>query len=551
MFKLLLVDDKKDIVNGIAGAVDWKEKGVEVVCFYNGKDALEYILESPPDIVITDINMPFLSGLELVKEASAIHSDIRFIVLTGYDEFSYAREALHLGVVEYLSKPVPIEVIVELVTKEKKRLEELKKKKRDLVDIRIKFNQSLPYMKSRWFHSFISEKPNVSEMELKEIFNEMEISLGTRYFTVVLIEHDMAFQETKIIENSENKLLLYAIENIAKELVGGYRPCEVFQCNENRLALLINYNHKNNSIVNHYELYSHLTSLRKNFNEFFKSTISIGMGECYEEINGIIKSYEEAKEALSHKFYFGNNSIISIHDVSKEGNQNQILYPKEMEDVIIRSIKQGDEEEASQNLERYFNLLFETKNAIPSKIRKQMINFLLKVRNECSVEQNIHIMDLLDEFRQFVTLEDLKEWFLSYAKYLCEKQDVNNTGIKKEILKIKEYIDLHYAETITLKKMADYIFISQSYLSFTFKEIMKINFNEYLTRVRMERAKELLSSSKYKVYEVCELVGYSDKKYFSDLFKKHTGVLPSEWGRKEITDGNQTNNQPGMAEDDL
>lgn len=116
-FQLVLVDDKKDIVQGIAAGVDWREKGVEVTCFYNGRDALAHILEHHPDMVITDIRMPYLDGLELAKEATKVYGDIRFIILTGYDDFSYAREALRLGVVEYLSKPVRLEAIEELVDK--------------------------------------------------------------------------------------------------------------------------------------------------------------------------------------------------------------------------------------------------------------------------------------------------------------------------------------------------------------------------------------------------------------------------------------------------
>lgn len=537
MFKLLLVDDKKDLVDGIAAAVHWQEKGVEVFCFYNGKDALAHLLKDPPDMVITDINMPYMSGLELVRAAAEPYPAVRFIVLTGYDEFSYAREALHLGVVEYLSKPVRIEEIEELVMKEKARLTEERKKQKDLADIRVKFNQSLPYIKGRWFQSFIQEQSVISSAALADKFQEMEVPLDTACFHVVLIERDNVYDVAKNPDTSDRKLLLYAIENISKEIMGGSCACEVFQYTENSLVLVCNYKPEVNRIVNHYELYSRLVEIRRNFNEFFGATISIGIGECYEDVEGLRRSFIEAKEALSQKFYFGNNSIISIQDIVKGSPPSQAVYPKELEKTMIQLIKQGELARVEKELDAYFEILKQMKTFVPSSIREHMINFLLKMRSECSAEHGVNIIELLDDFRQQKTLADIKEWFGSYIRYLCEIQDVENTGIRNEILKVREYIDIHYQESITLKKMADYIYISQSYLSFTFKEIMNINFNEYLTKVRIERAKELLESNRYRIYEVCELVGYSDKKHFGELFKKHTGVLPKDWNRKDNEHG--------------
>ena len=163
-----------------------------------------------------------------------------------------------------------------------------------------------------------------------------------------------------------------------------------------------------------------------------------------------------------------------------------------------------------------------------------MAHFLLKICHECENGEELKIADLLAEFEKRKTLDGIEEWMTGFITYLisqAEEQAVSD--IRKNVLKVKAYIDENFAENVSLKKMSESVYISQSYLSFSFKEIVGINFNDYVTRVRMERAKELLRSSEYKVYEVCELVGYRDKKYFSDLFKKYTGMLPKEWSRRE------------------
>lgn len=533
MFKMVLVDDKKDIVQGIMEAVDWKGKGVDITCFYNGKDALEHILEEETHMVITDIRMPFMSGLELVKEASMACPDIRFIVLTGYDEFEYAKEAIHLGVVEYLLKPISIEIIEELVDKEIVRLQKAIKEQKEHVDIRIKFNQSRPILKNNWFQSFLSRYKKVSKKELIDKFNELEISLEAECFMAAIIERDQNEHIQSFSEENDNKLMLYAIENITREVVGEVYRCEVFQNSEGRLILLINYDNQKNNIVNHYELYSLLKTVQKNVNGLFGINISIGMGECYEEVEGIFASYHQAAEILAQKFYFGNNSIISILDIPKEESKKKLTYPKELEDDIIHAVEQGESKKVKEKIEAYFQALHKMNYILPTNMKEDMFKFILKISNKCSTHQNLNVIELFDGFKSQKTLNDMEEWILNYTTFLIEQMDSENTNIKKDILKVKEYIDNHYAEAITLKKMADYIFISQSYLSFTFKEIIKVNFNEYLTKVRIEKAKEFLRDTEYRVYEVCEMVGYSDKKYFADLFKKHTGKLPSEWAKKE------------------
>jgi Response regulator containing CheY-like receiver domain and AraC-type DNA-binding domain len=515
MFKLVLVDDRKDIVTGIAQAVDWKSRGVEISCFYNGKDALEYIMKEQPDMVITDICMPYITGLELVKKVSVSYPHIKFIVLTGYDNFSYAKEAIHLGIVEYISKPIRIELLEELVEKQKIAFEKEKQQKQGMVDMKIKYKRSLPIMKEKWFQEFYQKKAS---------FDAIELNLELQNFSVAIIERDR--------ENAQGDdgLFLYAVENIAKEILGKEWKCEAFQYEENKIVFVMNYNHNQNNIVNHYGFFSKLKEVQGYVEEYFKETISVGLGSCYKEAEGIRISFAEARKALQHKLYFGNNSMISIFDIPKEEIKDQV-YPIEKEKGIIRSIKLNKGEIEKEIME-YFHLLNNMKNFSPVQMKDKVLHLVLRIYNECSVMQDLQLITLIDEYRKLKTLEDIKSWFHNRAMGLAQELEGENNSIRKDILKVKKYIDEHYAESITLKKMGDYIYISQSYLSFIFKEIMKVNFNEYLTIVRIEKAKEFLDND-YKVYEVCGMVGYVDKKYFSDLFKKYTGVLPKEWIKKK------------------
>ena len=201
MFQLVLVDDRKDVVQGIAAALNWREMGVEITCFYNGRDARDHIMEHPVDMVISDIRMPYLSGLEMAKEVLARYPQIRVVLLTGYDEFSYAREAIHMGV-----------EIQELVKREVKRAEELKCNALSQQDIRLRYNRSLPLIKTHWIHEFLRGDEKREEAvagKLREFGTELDV----RHIFAVLMEVDQG--------QDRDELMQYALENIGKEVLFG------------------------------------------------------------------------------------------------------------------------------------------------------------------------------------------------------------------------------------------------------------------------------------------------------------------------------------------
>ena len=533
-FQLVLVDDKKDIVQGIAAGVDWREKGGEVTCFYNGRDALAHILEHHPDMVITDIRMPYLDGLELAKEATKVYGDIRFIILTGYDDFSYAREALRLGVVEYLSKPVRLEAIEELVDKGLELARKKRQEKQGQAAIKRQYKKSLPSLRSQWFTAFLRRSQDAGKKELEEKFKELEISLSLENFVAAVVELDVMERDDQSETEEDVSLIHYAIENIGKELLEKEFPCEAFRCSARRTVLLMNYEEEKNPIVSQYELYSLLARLQKMIESYFHVSLSVGIGGRYPSISDISRSYTQAVEALEQKFYSGRGSILSIFDMPDQMKESADGYPYECQDELIAAVRKGSLEEGLGVLGAYFQVLRKLTSTRPAVIRDKMAHFLLRICHECENGEEIKIADLLNEFEKRKTLDGIEEWMTGFITYLtnqAEEQAVSD--IRRNILKVKAYIDENFAENVSLKKMSEFVYISQSYLSFSFKEIVGTNFNDYVTRVRMERAKELLCSSDYKVYEVCEMVGYRDKKYFSDLFKKYTGMLPKEWSRKE------------------
>lgn len=524
MFRLVLVDDKKDIVQGIAGAVDWEAMGVQVHCFYNGKDARAHILENCADMVITDIKMPFLNGLDLAREVLEVFPEVRFLVLTGYDEFAYAREAVRLGIVEYLSKPVRIEEIRELVVREMERKAARQREKEKQTGIWLRYQKSIPLMRMKWFQRCAEGQAGTGEKEVREQWDALGISLSTRGLMVVLAEPDSG--------DNKDGLLSYAIENMGREIISETYGCEAFGLDGGRVAFLVNFQEDWNKTTVYYRLYALIVELQKKMQEFFGVTVSAGIGDCQEDYRGIGCSYHQARKALEHKFYMGNNAIISVLDIPEIKDGGAAEYPGDMEEEIVR-LAGKDGEAVLEKLGLYFQAVRRMKQTEPARLQEHLMSLLLRLCSSCPGGQEIRIGDVMEQFKKNHTMDAMELWMTGFVKELCrEGRQEANSEIEKSVRKVKQYIDSHCGENITLRKMADYVYVSPSYLSFSFKEILQVNFNEYITLVRMEKAKELLEVPGSRVYEVCRMVGYSDKKYFADLFKKYTGMLPREWAKK-------------------
>lgn len=534
LFQLVLVDDRKNIVQGIASAIDWAAKGVQVTCFYNGRDALQHILETHPDMVITDIQMPYMSGLEMVGEIMKVYSDIRCVILTGYDEFSYAREALRLGVVEYLSKPVRIQDVEAIVEKGMELSRETYREKQERAVMKHQFLRNLPVLRSQWFLKLLKRTDPIGAEELESRFAELEIRLKPEHFLVLLVEVERSRNGGTEGAETGNDLLRYAASNIGKELLEQKYACETFQISAVQTAFLINYQAEVSPIISQYELYEHARRLQELMQSYYQVSVSIGIGGQYPDAADIIRSFREASMALEQRFYVGEHTILSAFDVATWTKADTAAYPADIQERLLAEAGRGKQQEALDMLQEYFQGLRRMRGTSPQSLRERIVELLLKICRACEREEELRMKEILNAQEQCRTLDALEEWMTGMLTYLMNQTESQSSSeVSNQIARVKAYIDAHYAENISLKKMSEYVFLSQSYLSFSFKKTTGVNFNDYITGVRMEKAKELLAATDYKVYEVCELVGYRDKKYFSDLFKKYTGLLPKEWSRKE------------------
>lgn len=525
--QVVLVDDRKEIVQGIIASIDWAAKDMDVHGFYNGADALAFCLEHMVDLVITDIRMPIISGLELAASLQTHSKTTRVVLLTSYEDFSYAREGIRLGAVEYLTKPVRVEAISELLDREYEIASERKKQQQDQTEEWRRYQRSLPALRRQWAEALQQTAP-YTEIALEKCFCELKIDLMPQRLLVVMVE--LAFDSgDPLPDTSSLDLERYAVENIGCEVCAARYPCACFDLGCSRLAFLLNYPEKERPLAVTYHVGELFETLAERCLSILHISLAGGIGSCALHAEELQRSWQDAQRALEQNFFHNKAQIFSVLELAEDTGKWQQQYPWALQNETIQLLRRRDLPMARQAMDKLFAELSTLSDAPPARLRENLLSYLLRIFHECGLDQYLHISNTLEQFQQKRTLRDIQEWFGCLTDYLQDRIGNASSQVVNGVNKVKLYIDNHYSESITLKGMATLAFISPAYLSFSFKEVLGINFNEYLTNVRMEHAKELLSSRSYRVYEVCELVGYHDKKYFSDLFKKHTGVFPKEW----------------------
>lgn len=515
MFELVLIDDKREVVEGLSRAIDWKAMGVSVHGFFSASEAMAYCMEHPPALVITDICMPVMSGMEFTKNLRAVHPEVRVVLLTGYDDFTYAREGIRLGVVEYLSKPVDLDEVRNLVAGEKARWEQQCTEREKQIAENARYRRSLPAMRSQWLKNARSAQPPTRE-SLQKDFAGMEIPLQAERLLPVAVRICQG-------EESDTDLMRYAVENIGCEIISAQFPCITIATGDAELLVLANYV-GSSLLETTYKMTRCVQQWQEACRENLHLTFTAGIGLPAAKAQELFIATAEAEKARERELFLGEGSIIPVMDWQHTEDVDSALPAVQTE--ILKALLQKRYEYAAELVNEYIRTLYSRESADPLLLREQMLAFLLRIYHEGRAERCLHVETLIDQFGQVHTIEQYREQLLGLISYITGSRDEGGaTGVAE----VKHYIDEHYSDEITLKTMSELVHLSPAYLSYAFKEEFGINFNDYLTAVRIEQAKRLLTQTDLKVYEVCAKVGYKDKKYFTDLFKKHTGMLPRDW----------------------
>jgi two-component system, response regulator YesN len=523
LYKLMIVDDEEEIRLGVIKKINWEEHGFIVVGdAENGQEALEMAEKLHPDVIMTDIKMPFMDGLELGKKVTEIMPSTKIIIFSGSDDLDYAHEAIKINVVEYVLKPINSMELIEVLKRLKEKLDKEYNEKRNMETLQKHYIESIPVIREQFLIGALEGR--ITNEEWKENEKQLGLDFRNQYLCVALINIDGLPKE------QDSSLVSISIKNIVDETMQNYCKFISFPYLD-KIVTLLSLDEK----VNIMKIIKMLNEVCKIFECVFGSTVSIGIGRIYNNINEIRFSYRTAQSALGYRLILGNGKTIYIDDVEPD-NSIQLQFDEQDEIKFLNAIKLSSQDEIKEIVESIFKKVEEHFISL-DKYRvyiMEIMTALLKLTQA----YNIDIRDIFGEdfncysyLDKLDSIKEIKEWFIEKAIKLNEfikKERVNSSKLLVE--KAKDYIKNNYSDyEISVEKLCSKLHVSPTYFSTIFKKETNMSFVNYLTDIRLEEAIKLLNTTDDKTYIIASKVGYQEANYFSYVFKKKFGISPSRY----------------------
>ena len=538
MLRMIIADDEFIVREGLKSIVDWQSFGIEVIAeAVDGLEAYELCERLQPDILFTDIRMPLMDGLEVAMKLKDQKKDIRVIIISGVQDFSYAKTAVDINAEGYILKPIKIAELKEVVKRVTTGINKERNREQEMMSLRQQLHENLPVIREKFLRNLILGNFK-SEQEVYDKLEFLKIPFQRgQSVLVALLQIDNYNQIPEYQTEEDKQLLSFCVSNIIEDMMSEHGCGISFCLSENEFVLFFD---QSTTYGNNYiEVCEKITS---SINKFLKVSVSIGLGSLAKSFLQIKQTYKDACIALKYKFYTGNNSILSINDINivRGVHSNQINQESEdlfeFENNLISSMKLGNSAEVAEAIENLFSLFIADKSRAVDYIQSICVEMVCSAaRALYELEERIEKIVLsqaaiLETIYHTENVFDLKNKMISLftkiSQYFSNKHNQKNV---KVIAKIKEIIEKRYAEDLSISKLSEEIYLTPNYLSQIFKHATGETINEYIIKTRMEQAKELLKSSDFKILEIAEMVGFDNPHYFSTAFRKYTGIHPQKF----------------------
>lgn len=533
MYKVFLVEDEIVVREGIKNIIHWEEEGFVIVGDESdGELAYPMILREQPDILITDIKMPFMDGLELSKLLKKEMPHLKIIIISGYSDFSYAQQAIDIGVTEYLLKPVTSNKLMVAVKNAASAIEKERKDKQILDQYQLLVYQKQGEKRKNFFDALVSGKLSLSQIIEQE--KELGINMVASVFSVMLfqfiVQEDMYEYSNEIVQ-CEAKM---------QEALRKYSRIKVFERGMDGWAFILLGENKEQIDELTRELCDLLIDICEGRVHYFG-----GIGRVVHRVRDIQQSYLDGNKAFSLRYFEHEDQFLyhkDVHTMNEQLESNVInvgeLSLEKLDRTLLEEfLKRGTILDVDEFVDRYFDGL--DAKAMNSTLFRQYImmdgySAIMKFLKDlnCSKDKINHMLKNMNDITgQLTGLEQCSKFYKSLLKEAIELRNKSSQKRYSVLIdKAKEYIHLKYAMSdLTLDKVASKVNISPNYFSTLFNQETGMTFIEYLTDIRMDKAKEHLRCTSRKITEIGYLVGYLDSHYFSYIFKKTQNCTPSEY----------------------
>ncbi len=534
MYKVLLVDDEALTREAVSENIPWGDMGYELIASCeNGREAMEQMKLNTPDLLLTDICMPYVDGIELARYVYENHPDTRTVIISGYDEFEYAKQAVRYQVMEYILKPVTPKELMEVLVRAKESLDEELDRIKTLKKLRGAYVSNRPLLRGRFLNSLLrgGERPD----SLEEKMEELDLSLTGCFFNTAIVEGDDLSPFLNQYADVRDDLALFAICNIAQELIEKNGQGAAFQNMEGKTVII--FCGRTEKEVNK-EIEKTTQEIQQIIRHLLLIETTIGVGQMVSDILSLNQSYESAWQAMEQKFLAGGGQVL-WWELMEEPKSSAFIDVSQWAGRVVQAIKGGSREEIEETIETFTQVIrdsYVNRNRSIIYMQNLLLTVigtanLVKEKENAIVEEEKELLNRIYEREHLADMAKDVTTICIHISRLWEEQ--RGSYGKRQARMALDYINDNYMNSeVNLNSVCSHLAISTSYFSTLFKSCTGETFIEALTKKRMEEAMKLLENTSMKAYEVAREVGFSDPHYFSIAFKKATGRTPTEYARE-------------------
>lgn len=531
LYRIILVDDEEEVRKSIIKKIQWEEAGFLVAGdAENGQEALEKLEVLEPDVVLTDIRMPYMDGLALAEKIHQKYPSVKVVIFSGYDDFEYAQKAIKLNVAEYILKPVNAEELTAILKKIKTNLDEEIELRRDVSQLRERYRNSLPIIREHFLNDLVRGSLDEETIYKNMVEYGIPLSEGRRFTAAAIHVEKEDIGEGKALSlHREQELIPISVRLLVEEKLKGY--CQFAVCSVSSELVVIA------ALDDHITktgLIDLLGDICKESRRILEVSITIGIGRSQDHLADISGSFKSAMNALGYKAIVGTGSTIYINDVEPV-SRGKLVFDGKDESELIAAIKFGPEEKICAVLQGLVG-----KMGAPVHFRQYqaymlgMINALTQLVQQYDLGLNEMFGSETDYFVLMTDMRkrnELYQWLME-ASFRMNKamNEERENKIKNVIREARQYILDHYQDPdLSVEKICRHLHMSPAYFSTMFKKETGQTYIAYLTEVRLNKAVELLNTTEDKTYIIAAKVGYQEQNYFSYVFKKRFGVSPTKY----------------------
>jgi two-component system, response regulator YesN len=528
--KILVVDDEKPARETLLNELG-KLGYSNILQSENGFEALNCIETEKPELILTDVRMPGIDGLELLRLVRKKAQDAIFVIVSGFDLFEYAKKALQLGAYDYLLKPVRQCDLQNVINKAINQLDIISRQKEDNIIMKNKLSKGLALMKRKFVNELIYQN-SLSKAYVHNKCLELNLNLEGITFCMVLISQDYIFDLSHAASNSE--FLISSIERITYEVLLSYQLNTVFFDDKDGIGCLLLIDTKQ-SPVDYEKLKDVFREVIKHMNESLNICVTVGIGVTTKDFHELNESLNYARKNMMQRLIKGGNAVFFICEDS-DSKHDVIIIDKKIENELLYCFEANDTGRFNTLIDMLYSPLKEAEVLDIVRLKKLNLHMALLIFKTI-IQFDVDPYSLPDdEFTLYNEINSLAniDLMVSFIKEKAAKGfETASYAIEKSGLKVlniaKAFINENIANDISLESVAEQVHLSPSHLSRLFRQELGESFVNYVINARISKARELLKQGVYKAIDVARMTGFKDEKHFYKTFKKITGLTTGEY----------------------